>query len=196
MIARAIRGLCLLALAGLLGCAAASPVDWVADDGCVDEVWAALQRGDVGQAERAAQRLADPVLRERARLDVLAARAGRSAACVDALDRGGWLAARYLSSDERARGPGVGHVDRPGEDGLTDRADRVGRGLEARLVPAADGDGGAFARQPLGNGEPYAPGAAGDQGGSSPEPEIHDSPGCRRDAKSTRRSMHRQAWPW
>ncbi|MBM3985633.1 MAG: hypothetical protein FJ296_08105, partial [Planctomycetes bacterium] len=73
-----------------------------ADDAQVDLVWASLQRGDLEQAEAGAARIRDPDLRERARLDLLAARSGRAAAYLAALEADSWLQARYSASREAA----------------------------------------------------------------------------------------------
>lgn len=91
-----------LALAGMLGCLAPSAVRADPDDAHLDFVWACLQRGDLASAEGAASRIADPELRLRAQLDVLAARSGRAAAWVAALEAGTWLQARYAASQEAA----------------------------------------------------------------------------------------------
>jgi hypothetical protein len=100
----ALRTLALLVLLGSLGCSSEITVRRTPDDAASDAVWAAIARGDLPAADRAAASLTDPELHERARLDVLAARQGRSAACAEALDAGSWLAARFDASGERARG--------------------------------------------------------------------------------------------
>src|SRR5687768_7260123 len=97
---RATRWLRLLALAGSLGCSTASTVRWQPDDGHVDAVWAALQRGELDRAAQAAARIEDVTLRTRAELDVRAARDGRAAAYLAARGTDSWLAARFAASDE------------------------------------------------------------------------------------------------
>jgi hypothetical protein len=100
----AIRCLVFLALLGMQGCHAPRAVRVEVDDAHVDLVWACLQRGDLGRAEAGAALIVDPDLRERARLDVLAARSGRAAAYLAAMDAGNWLEARYAASREAALG--------------------------------------------------------------------------------------------
>ena len=92
----------LVALAGSPGCQAAPAVRLDADDVIEDRVWASLQRGDLELAALAAGQLENTALRERARLDVLAAHAGRGAAYLAACEAGGWLQARFSAGDELA----------------------------------------------------------------------------------------------
>ncbi|MHC5209782.1 MAG: hypothetical protein ACYTG2_03595 [Planctomycetota bacterium] len=99
---RACLLLACLALTGMVSCTAPERPVAGPDDVASDAVWASLRRGDETGAAEAMGRLTDPVLRERARLDLLAYRDGRAAALVDCLDSGHWLAARYLASNEAA----------------------------------------------------------------------------------------------
>jgi hypothetical protein len=99
---RAKRGMALLALLGMLGCASGGGPRATPDDARVDAVWAALQRGALPEAEAHAAGIEDELLRRRAQRDVLAAREGRGAAYVACLAEGDWLAARFEASGERA----------------------------------------------------------------------------------------------
>jgi len=91
-----------LALGGMGGCSA-PPELVVSDEARLDDrVWVELARGDLDAALLAAATLSDGGLRERARLDLVAAREGRAAALVTALEQGSWLAARYRASGQAA----------------------------------------------------------------------------------------------
>jgi hypothetical protein len=126
----------LWALLGMIGCAAPPPKPNLPDDAAVDLIWACLMRGDGIGAAQAAARIGDPDFAERARLDVLAWEAGRPAALVDVLDRGHWLAARFLASGESASAT-LAEARRGGADGAcvwieeARRATRHGRQLSA-----------------------------------------------------------------
>jgi hypothetical protein len=87
----------------VLSCGSLPGVHPVPDDRHVDALWLALSRGDLGSAEAAANLIEDVHLAERARRDVQAARSGRAAALVAALETGSWWAARYMASSEAAR---------------------------------------------------------------------------------------------
>lgn len=93
-----------VALAGMvLSCGALPIATPNEDDASLDDLWLALRRGDLLQAEAAQARIEDELLSERARRDLQAARFGRSAALVSAWDDGSWWAARFLASGEAAR---------------------------------------------------------------------------------------------
>jgi hypothetical protein len=134
------------ALTGMLACVAPSPPVAGPDDVAVDLVWAGLARGDAAAASNAAARIGDPQLAERARLDVLARREGRSAALVRSLDHGHWLAARFLASDEAALETHA-EARRHGEDGAclwieeARRSSAAGRQLSAARAAQRRGPG-------------------------------------------------------
>ncbi len=90
------------ALAGMAGCRATPSAALTPDDLRVDAVWLGLVRDDLPAAERAADLVESVDFRERARLDLIAARQGRAAALCTSLDAGSWLAARYDASDDVA----------------------------------------------------------------------------------------------
>lgn len=101
---RAWRGLACLALAGMAaGCQSQGSVRLVADDLRIDAVWRALATGDLDAAAEGAALIEADEFRARALADVTAARSGRSAVLVAALESPGWLAARFLASPARAR---------------------------------------------------------------------------------------------
>jgi hypothetical protein len=148
--ARARRWLVCLALGGTLGCVVPDVPRAGSDDAAADAVWACLARGDAAGAEEAGGRIVDPVLRERARLDVLAARSGRPAALVACLDDGHWLAARFLASAELAQAT-LAAARRAGEDGAglwieeARRSSRHGRQLSAARAAQSRGAGASEA---------------------------------------------------
>lgn len=102
VMSRACRLMSILALAGTLACSTVPELTVERQGRLDDQLWVALSRGDVEVAERTVAGMTDADLAERGRLDVLAAREGRAAALVTALDRGTWLAARYRAGSQQA----------------------------------------------------------------------------------------------
>jgi hypothetical protein len=72
------------------------------DDRAVDQVWLALQHGNLVAAAEAAASIEDPVFAERARRDVESAHLGRATALLHAVEEDSWLANRYRASATKA----------------------------------------------------------------------------------------------
>lgn len=149
--ARAFRFALALALVGTAACAAPRELVVAPEARVSDAVWVALTRGDVDAADTEAFAFADADLAARARLDVLAAREGRAAALVRAIDDGSWLAARYRASSVRARDE-LRRAANAGQTGAAfaieraRRAERASETLERARAAQSDATAAAEAR--------------------------------------------------
>jgi tetratricopeptide (TPR) repeat protein len=139
----------------LASCVGVADVVVVEDDRAVDQVWLALQHGDLVAAAEAAASIDDAVFAERARRDVEASQLGRATALLHAMEDGSWLASRYRSSSIKAM-EGIERSledESPGPAAWLELARRTGRPSRRRTSASrvlSDQPGGVEALAVLG----------------------------------------------